>query len=33
MQLDVAIDIKQIYVAHCNVGPDIEEASFLGEQG
>jgi hypothetical protein len=32
MQLDVAIDIKQRYVAHCNVGPNIKQASFLGEQ-
>jgi len=33
MQSDVAIDMKQRYVAHCNVGTDIKQASFLGEQG
>jgi len=32
-QSDVAIDMKQRYVAHCNVGTDIKQASFLGEQG
>ncbi|VAH86927.1 unnamed protein product [Triticum turgidum subsp. durum] len=30
---DVAIDMKQRYVGHCNVGTDIKQASFLGEQG
>ncbi|KAG2554212.1 hypothetical protein PVAP13_9KG648500 [Panicum virgatum] len=30
-QSDVAIDMKQRYVAHCNVGTDIKQASFLGE--
>ncbi|TVU48147.1 hypothetical protein EJB05_07773 [Eragrostis curvula] len=30
---EVAIDMKQRYVAHCNVGTDIKQASFLGEQG
>ncbi|KAG8097136.1 hypothetical protein GUJ93_ZPchr0013g35771 [Zizania palustris] len=32
-QPEVAIDMKQRYVAHCNVGTDIKQASFLGEQG
>ncbi|KAJ1298462.1 hypothetical protein BS78_01G455500 [Paspalum vaginatum] len=32
-QSDVAIDMKQRYIAHCNVGTDIKQASFLGEQG
>ncbi|KQK23224.1 hypothetical protein BRADI_1g72086v3 [Brachypodium distachyon] len=32
-ELEVAIDMKQRYVAHCNVGTDIKQASFLGEQG
>ncbi|KAL6649363.1 hypothetical protein ACP70R_013587 [Stipagrostis hirtigluma subsp. patula] len=32
-QSEVAIDMKQRYVAHCNVGTDIKQASFLGEQG
>ncbi len=33
MQPEVAVDMKQRYVAHCNVGTDIKQASFLGEQG
>ncbi|KAG0485172.1 hypothetical protein HPP92_009251 [Vanilla planifolia] len=28
-----AIDMKQRYVGHCNVGTDIKQASFLGRQG
>ncbi|KAL5218581.1 hypothetical protein ABZP36_019265 [Zizania latifolia] len=32
-QPEVAIDMKQRYVAHCNVGTDIKQASFLGGQG
>uniref|UniRef100_A0A0E0NQR8 Anaphase-promoting complex subunit 4 WD40 domain-containing protein n=1 Tax=Oryza rufipogon TaxID=4529 RepID=A0A0E0NQR8_ORYRU len=32
-QPEVAVDMKQRYVAHCNVGTDIKQASFLGEQG
>ncbi|CAL4929477.1 unnamed protein product [Urochloa decumbens] len=32
-QPDVAIDMEQRYVAHCNVGTDIKQASFLGDQG
>uniref|UniRef100_A0ACD5WSS1 Uncharacterized protein n=2 Tax=Avena sativa TaxID=4498 RepID=A0ACD5WSS1_AVESA len=30
---EVALDMKQRYVAHCNVGTDIKQASFLGERG
>ncbi|OAY85694.1 WD and tetratricopeptide repeats protein 1 [Ananas comosus] len=30
---DVAIDMKQRYVGHCNVGTDIKQASFLGQRG
>ncbi|KAK3150701.1 hypothetical protein QOZ80_3AG0236560 [Eleusine coracana subsp. coracana] len=33
LQSEAAIDMKQRYVAHCNVGTDIKQASFLGEQG
>ncbi|CAN6302007.1 unnamed protein product [Urochloa humidicola] len=32
-QPNVAIDMKQRYVAHCNVGTDIKQASFLGDKG
>lgn len=28
-----AIDMKQRYVGHCNVGTDIKQASFLGQKG
>ncbi|KAK4359123.1 hypothetical protein RND71_021352 [Anisodus tanguticus] len=30
---EAAIDMKQRYVGHCNVGTDIKQASFLGERG
>ncbi|XP_030933686.1 WD and tetratricopeptide repeats protein 1 isoform X1 [Quercus lobata] len=30
---EVAIDMKQRYVGHCNVGTDIKQASFLGQKG
>ncbi|XP_020678964.1 WD repeat protein iqw1 isoform X2 [Dendrobium catenatum] len=30
---EAAIDMKQRYVGHCNVGTDIKQASFLGQQG
>ncbi|ONK75624.1 uncharacterized protein A4U43_C03F18840 [Asparagus officinalis] len=33
VQTEVAIDLKQRYVGHCNVGTDIKQASFLGQQG
>ncbi|KAL5558541.1 hypothetical protein UlMin_034752 [Ulmus minor] len=32
-QPGVAIDMKQRYVGHCNVGTDIKQASFLGQKG
>ncbi|XP_057469539.1 protein ALTERED SEED GERMINATION 2-like isoform X2 [Actinidia eriantha] len=32
-QPEAAIDLKQRYVGHCNVGTDIKQASFLGERG
>ncbi|PWA42320.1 Tetratricopeptide-like helical [Artemisia annua] len=32
-QHDRAIDMKQRYVGHCNVGTDIKQASFLGQKG
>ncbi|KAJ6823959.1 DDB1- and CUL4-associated factor 6 [Iris pallida] len=32
-QPELAIDMKQRYVGHCNVGTDIKQASFLGQQG
>lgn len=30
---EVAIDMKQRYVGHCNTGTDIKQASFLGQKG
>lgn len=33
MQHERAIDMKQRYVGHCNVGTDIKQASFLGQKG
>ncbi|KAL0322869.1 UNVERIFIED_CONTAM: WD and tetratricopeptide repeats protein 1 [Sesamum angustifolium] len=32
-QPEVAIDMKQRYVGHCNVGTDIKQASFIGQRG
>lgn len=32
-QHERAIDMKQRYVGHCNVGTDIKQASFLGQKG
>lgn len=32
-QIESAIDMKQRYVGHCNIGTDIKQASFLGHQG
>ncbi|XP_008782185.2 WD and tetratricopeptide repeats protein 1-like [Phoenix dactylifera] len=32
-QPEVVIDMKQRFVGHCNVGTDIKQASFLGQQG
>lgn len=33
VQVDVAVDMQQRYVGHCNTGTDIKQASFLGEKG
>lgn len=33
MQPEAAIDMKQRFVGHCNVGTDIKQASFLGQRG
>lgn len=33
LQPEVAIDMKRRYIGHCNVGTDIKQASFLGQQG
>lgn len=33
LQHERAIDMKQRYVGHCNVGTDIKQASFLGQKG
>ncbi|KAK8971352.1 hypothetical protein KSP40_PGU010050 [Platanthera guangdongensis] len=30
---EAAVDMKQRFVGHCNVGTDIKQASFLGQQG
>lgn len=32
-QMEIAIDLRQRYVGHCNVGTDIKQASFLGTKG
>ncbi|XP_062099109.1 protein ALTERED SEED GERMINATION 2 isoform X2 [Humulus lupulus] len=32
-QPGIAIDMKQRYVGHCNVGTDIKQANFLGQRG
>lgn len=32
-QVEVAVDMQQRYVGHCNTGTDIKQASFLGEKG
>ncbi|GAA0158460.1 ubiquitin-protein ligase [Lithospermum erythrorhizon] len=32
-QPEAAVDMKQRYVGHCNVGTDIKQASFLGQKG
>lgn len=33
LQSEVAVDMRQRYVGHCNTGTDIKQASFLGERG
>ncbi|XP_024526260.1 WD and tetratricopeptide repeats protein 1 isoform X2 [Selaginella moellendorffii] len=33
LQTDIAMDMRQRYVGHCNTGTDIKQASFLGERG
>ncbi|KAL2340008.1 hypothetical protein Fmac_007948 [Flemingia macrophylla] len=32
-QPEPAVDMKQRYVGHCNIGTDIKQASFLGQRG
>ncbi|KAI3460063.1 hypothetical protein Pfo_016726 [Paulownia fortunei] len=32
-QPEMAIDMKQRYVGHCNTGTDIKQASFVGQRG
>ncbi|KAK1263617.1 hypothetical protein QJS04_geneDACA011951 [Acorus gramineus] len=32
-QPEIAVDMKQRYAGHCNVGTDIKQASFLGQKG
>ncbi|XP_004501616.1 protein ALTERED SEED GERMINATION 2 [Cicer arietinum] len=32
-QPEAAIDMKQRFIGHCNVGTDIKQASFLGQRG
>lgn len=32
-QPEVALDMRQRYVGHCNIGTDIKQAAFLGEKG
>ncbi|KAJ1424805.1 WD40/YVTN repeat-like-containing domain superfamily [Sesbania bispinosa] len=32
-QPEAAVDMKQRFVGHCNVGTDIKQASFLGQNG
>lgn len=33
LQPEVALDMRQRYVGHCNIGTDIKQATFLGEKG
>lgn len=33
MQPEAAIDMKQRFIGHCNVGTDIKQANFLGQKG
>jgi hypothetical protein len=33
MQPEAAIDMKQRFIGHCNVGTDIKQANFLGQRG
>lgn len=33
LQSEVAVDMKQRYIGHCNMGTDIKQASFLGQLG
>lgn len=32
-QPEAALDMRQRYVGHCNIGTDIKQAAFLGERG
>ncbi|KAH6781188.1 transducin family protein / WD-40 repeat family protein [Perilla frutescens var. hirtella] len=32
-QPEMAIDMKQRYIGHCNTGTDIKQASFIGQRG
>lgn len=32
-QPEMAIDMKQRYIGHCNTGTDIKQASFVGQRG
>eukprot|EP00252_Welwitschia_mirabilis_P009498 TRINITY_DN22138_c0_g1_i1.p1 TRINITY_DN22138_c0_g1~~TRINITY_DN22138_c0_g1_i1.p1 ORF type:complete len:760 (-),score=168.67 TRINITY_DN22138_c0_g1_i1:306-2585(-) len=32
-QVEIAVDMRQRFVGHCNVGTDIKQASFLGSRG
>ncbi|KAL7127712.1 hypothetical protein ABFS83_14G269600 [Erythranthe nasuta] len=32
-QPEMAVDMKQRYVGHCNIGTDIKQASFIGQRG
>ncbi|XP_057427167.1 protein ALTERED SEED GERMINATION 2 [Lotus japonicus] len=32
-QPEAAVDMKQRFIGHCNVGTDIKQASFLGQKG
>ncbi|MCO5581572.1 hypothetical protein L7F22_035460 [Adiantum nelumboides] len=32
-QAEVALDMRQRFVGHCNIGTDIKQATFLGERG
>lgn len=33
LQPEPAVDMKQRFVGHCNIGTDIKQASFLGQRG
>lgn len=33
LQPEPAVDMKQRFIGHCNIGTDIKQANFLGQRG